>query len=387
MNAFPNRGLIFWPIGTGDSTTIVVDNEEGVILQIDLRQMECAAVKDDPHVPIIDILKQELPQVDRKPYLAVFALTHPDQDHCQGFSQLLKEVTVGELWFSPRIFREYHKDLCDDASAFKKEAMRRVNKTITGKGKVSSGDRVHIIGYDELLQEEEFEGFPSNQLTVPGNFITELDGRDYADHFRAFVHAPFKDDIERERNDTSLAFQIVLVDGEVSGYAMLIGDHDYPTLKRIFDRTTDKNNLAWNVLLAPHHCSKGVMYWCEEEEKEETLRQDVLDAIEKAASDPGYIVSSSEPIPKSNEAGDNPPHAIAKNRYEEIAPDGFVCTQEHGGKDHPQPIIFEVTTAGFTYWGSQVAKAAGLTSLAKAIEQARGGTAPPSDRVGFGANQ
>jgi len=387
MNGFPKRGLIFWPIGTGDSTTIVVDNEEGVILQIDLRQMECSAEKDDPHVPIIDILKQELPKVAQKPYLAVFALTHPDKDHCQGFSQLLKEVTVGELWFSPRIFREYHKDLCDDASAFKKEAMRRVKKTITDQGKVSSGDRVHIIGYDELLKEEEFEGFPKDQLTVPGNFITELDGSDYADHFKAFVHAPFKDDSSGERNDTSLAFQIALSDAEVTGFAMLLGDHRYPTVKRIFDITTDKNNLAWNVFLAPHHCSKGVMYWHDEGEKEEILRQDILDAIEKAASDPGYIVTSSEPIPKSNEAGDNPPHAVAKNRYEEIAPDGFMCTHEHGGIDHPLPIIFEVTSTGLKYWGGQVAKAAGLTFLAKAIERARGGAVPPSDRVGFGENQ
>ncbi len=387
MKGFPKRGFIFWPVGTGDSTTIVVDKEDGIILQIDLRHMECATEEDDPHVPIIDILKQELPELNEKPHLSVFALTHPDKDHCQGFSQLIKEVTIGELWFSPRIFREYHKDLCEDASAFKKEAMRRVKKTITSKGNVGSGDRVHIIGYDDLLKEEEFEGFPQDQLTVPGNSITELNGEDYSDCFNAFVHAPFKDDSEGERNDTSLAFRIALSDGEVTGFAMLLGDHCYPTVKRIFDRTTDKNNLAWNVFLAPHHCSKGVMYWCDEGEKEETLRQGVLDAIEKAASDPGYIVASSEPIPKSNEAGDNPPHAIAKNRYEEIAPDGFVCTQEHGGKDHPQPIIFEVTTAGLTYWESQVAKAAGLTSLAKAIEQARGGAAPPSDRVGFGENR
>ena len=384
MRGFPRRGFIFWPVGTGDSTTIVVDQKEGVILQIDLRHMECASEKDDPHAPIIDFLKQELPKVDGKPYLPVFVLTHPDKDHCQGFPRLLKEVTIGELWFSPRIFREYHKDLCDDASAFKKEAMRRVKKTIGNKGKVGPGDRVHIIGYDDLLKEEEFQGFPKEQLTVPGNSIAELDGRDYADRFRAFVHAPFKDDSAGERNDTSLAFQIALRDGEVVGSAVLLGDHCYPTVKRIFDRTTDKRNLAWNVFLTPHHCSKGVMYWCDEGEEEETLRQDILDAIEAAASDPGYIIASSEPIPKSNEAGDNPPHAIAKKRYEEIAPNGFVCTQEHGGKDHPNPIIFEVTAQGFQYWGTQVSKAAGLTALAKAIEQARGGAEPPSDRVGFG---
>jgi hypothetical protein len=58
MKGFPSRGFIFWPVGTGDSTTIVVDQKEGVVLQIDLRHMECANEKDDPHAPIIDILKQ-----------------------------------------------------------------------------------------------------------------------------------------------------------------------------------------------------------------------------------------------------------------------------------------------------------------------------------------
>lgn len=384
MKGFPRRGFIFWPIGTGDSTTIVVDKDEGVILQIDLRHMDCANETDDPHSPIIDILTEELPTRDGKPYLPVFALTHPDEDHCQGFSRLLKEVTIGELWFSPRIFMEYHKDLCEDASVFKKEAMRRVKKTIENKGEVGSGDRVHIIGYDELLKEEEFEGFPKDQITVPGNSLTELDGRDFADRFRVFVHAPFKDDIDGERNDTSLAFQIAVAEGDIIGSALIIGDHCYPTVKRIFDCTRDKSNLAWNVILAPHHCSKKVMYWCDEGEEEETLRQDILDAIEAVASAPAYIVASSEPIPESNEAGDNPPHAKAKKRYEEIAPNGFMCTQEHGGKDHPTPIVFEVTAEGFTYWGTQASRAAGLTVLAKAVEHARGGAEPPSDRVGFG---
>lgn len=386
MKGFPHCGFVFWPVGTGDSTTIVIDKARGAILQIDLRHMEGAGEKDDPHAPIIDILKDQLSKKGEKPYLSVFALTHPDKDHCQGFTRLLKEVTIGELWFSPRIFREYNKDLGDDASAFKKEAMRRVKKTIEKKGAVGSGDRVRIIGYDELLKEDDFDGFPEDQLTIPGNAITKLDGSEYAERFRAFVHAPFKDDSAGDRNDTSLAFQIVLAQGEVVGSALLLGDHCYPTVKRIFDSTTDKHNLSWNVFLAPHHCSKSVMYWCDEGEENETLRQDIIDAIEGAACETGYIVVSSEPIPKTNEPGDNPPHAIAKRRYEEIAPNGFLCTQEHGDKDHPIPLVFELGVDDFNLWGPQTSKAAGLTAVAKAVEQARGGAAPPSDRVGFGGN-
>ena len=59
-----------------------------------------------------------LPEDDGKPSLAVFVLTHPDEDHCLGFKDLLKRVKIGEIWFTPRVFREYSKDLSDDAKAF-----------------------------------------------------------------------------------------------------------------------------------------------------------------------------------------------------------------------------------------------------------------------------
>ena len=79
------------------------------------------------------------------------------------------------------------------------------------------------------------------------------------------------------------------------------------------------------------------------------LKQDVLDLIEAAAQNPGYIVASSEPIPGSNQSGDNPPHARAKARYQEIAPTDFLCTQEHPDHEQPHPIVFQATRNGFVY--------------------------------------
>ena len=34
----PDRGFVFWPVGTGDSTTIVIDEDR--VMQVDIRQME-----------------------------------------------------------------------------------------------------------------------------------------------------------------------------------------------------------------------------------------------------------------------------------------------------------------------------------------------------------
>lgn len=382
--ALPPQGFVFWPVGTGDTTTIVVGDE--MVVQVDLHHLECSESEDDDRLPIVDRLVALLPKVGGKPYLAVFVLTHPDKDHCLGFKELLRRVQIGEIWFSPRIFREYHCDLCGDAVAFVKEAERRVAETIKAKGDVATGDTVRIIGYDELLDEDQFKGFPEDRLSIPGHSVVELDGVDCSDQFCAFIHAPFKHDADGERNDCSIAMQVELKNDTAAGYALLLGDHCYPTLKRIFE-ISETETLQWNVLLAPHHCSKSAMYWTDEGAEEASLHQDILDMMADAALSPGYIIASSDPIPSSNKSGDNPPHARAKKRYEETAPDKFLCTQEHYEGDNPVPIVFTLTETGLAYSAPSVAAKAAAATLTQATAFTRGDQAPPSTRVGFGNNE
>ena len=178
------------------------------------------------------------------------------------------------------------------------------------------------------MEEEEFEGFPSRLLTIPGSTINTVDGKSVYYDFEAFVHAPFKEDSYGGRNDCSIALQITLKSGNGIGQALLMGDLQYPIIRKIFNRS-DKSTLCWNVLLAPHHCSKSAMYWKDEGEEEGTLKSDIIRDIGNVPLTPGYIVSSSEAIPNSNEPGDNPPHAVAKVEYERIVPNEFLCTHEH----------------------------------------------------------
>ena len=375
----PDQGLIFWPVGTGDSTTIRV--AENLYIQVDIRHMQKSEDEEDAAWPVVDELVKMLPAVDYKPFLSVFALTHPDKDHCQGFEELNDRVLISELWMSPRTFREYqeNENLCDDAEAFHEEAMRRVGATIAAGGDPGSGDRIRIIGYDDLLEDEDFDGFPRKMLSIPGETITTLDGEDQSDVFAAFVHAPYKDDSYGDRNDCSLAFQISLHKGAGIGRALLMGDLKYPIVRRIFD-CSDDEALRWNVLLAPHHCSKSVMYWQEEGEDEEMLKEDLVRDMGNVALDPGFVISSSEPVPVTNELGDNPPHAKAKEQYELIVPNEFLCTHEHKEKENPEPIIFEVTDEGLTYVGESDA----TESMAKTLKAAGGGAGASSTAVGFG---
>lgn len=225
----PDRGAVFWPVGTGDSTTVVIDEEH--VLQVDLRDLVAADEEDALVASVVDRLVENLPSRDDDPYLAVFALTHADADHCTGFADLLDRVHIGELWATPRLWREYAEDdveLCEDAKTFQAEAERRVAATMkavqAGKEPIS-GDRVRIIGYDVDRAQHPYAELPDEYFTYPGESITTMDGEYVGAVFEAFVHAPFKDDCAASRNDTSLAMQVTLRDSDgTPGHMLLFGD-------------------------------------------------------------------------------------------------------------------------------------------------------------------
>jgi len=384
MDALPERGIIFWPVGCGDSTTVVVDPD--TVVQIDIHHVEDSEGDDDPRIPVVDELVELLPKKDGKPYLAVFGATHLDKDHTQGFAELLDRVTIGDLWFTPRVLWEQDQDeLCDDAKAFRDEAERRINKLKTD-GEVGSGDRIRVIGFSDDLKEhrEIYKNLPEGAVTTPGKEFHSLDGVDKSEAFRAFVHAPFKEDAEAERNHTSFALQITLTDGEQTFKAMLLGDLAYKGVKKLFDRS-DADDLEFDAFLAPHHCSKSVMYHKEEGETEATLKQDLLDQIETAARDGAYIIASSPPIPAKEQGGANPPHLIAARRYRELVDDDhFICVGEHPTEESPEPVVYEITADGVSLREAAGAATGKSSALAGAVETARGTSTPPQAAVGFG---
>jgi hypothetical protein len=371
---FPDKGYVFWPVGNGDSTTIVIDSE--TFVQIDLNH--CEGAGDDPtRAPIIDLLVPALPTRNGRKYLAGFGLSHGDADHCRGFKRLLnvENVMIGDLWFSPRVLSE-RDDLCDDAKAFRAEAERRIE--VNRKGAAESGDRIRIIGDSDIL--EQYQDLPPECFTRPGEWFSEIDDVDREGEFHAFVHAPFKEDAERERNATSVGLKVTLYKGRVAGRVILFGDLHYETLKRIFDEG-EPDSLEWNVLLAPHHCSDSVMYVADEVGGERTLHQDILDAFETHGSSPTFVVSSSVEIPATNKPGDNPPHARAKVEYEKIC-ERFECTGEWPSAATPEPMVFEFSDEEFTLREPATEKAA--PALTAATAAARGDTQTPGQRHGYG---
>lgn len=381
----PNPGFVFWPVGTGDSTTICLNEEK--IMQVDIHHVKLAGDEEDPRVPVVDALIPLLPQVDGIPYLACFGLTHPDKDHVKGFSKLLEAATIGELWFSPRIFWEFHEgdpaSWCEDAKAFYDEAERRVTLALEMKeGEVlAAGDRVRIIGNADVIRDY-YSGFPRDLITVPGNELTEIDGDDCSDVFRAFIHSPFKDDCSAARNETSMGMQVTLKNGNGDGKALLLGDLSYATLCKVFRKELDGEkdpNVYWDLYLATHHCSKYAMYL--RKDGEDVKQQDILDAITTSGGEIGYIVLSCDGVPSRNSDGDNPPHKKARNRYEEIAPSRVICTMEEPSKDKPEPIIFDITDEGMF----QRVRESGASKTYAQIAAVASGTSSSAQPRSFGS--
>jgi hypothetical protein len=428
----PERGVVFWPVGTGDSTTIVVDDR--LVVQVDLRDQKAADEDDAVVAPVIDRLEETLPTLDDgRPYLAVFALTHADADHCGGFGELLdSDIVIGELWATPRLWRELAdgEEVSEDAQAFHDEAQRRVAATLEALAdgrEPASGDRVRIIGYDEDRDDHLYAQLPDAYFTFPGEAITTLDGEDASNRFEAFVHAPFRDDCAGERNETSLALQVTLrAEDGTEGRLLLFGDLSYVTIKKIFDYSEQHDRperLAWDVMLAAHHCSRKVMY-ADGEDGEEELKQELLDQFDRHAGTEATVVASSRPFRDADQPGDNPPHLDARDRYEEVAPNGVLCTGEHPSAEEARPMVFGLepgvglvlvnvddlgdgeqtaeqskssrgsrgllvalgatTVAAGAAWSARQVRPRGTAAVRDAVEQTRGTDAAPATSVGFG---
>jgi len=379
-NSLPAKGATFWPVGNGDSTTISISEE--VKIQIDLHHMVAAEDDDEEYYPVVDHLVESLPEVDGSPYLSVFALTHPDKDHIQGFDKLLEQATIGELWLTPRIFID--DKLSKEAKAFFEEADRRRKLAIDNKGELEPGDRIRFFGYDSILEDEKFKGFPEELLTLPGESLVLVDGEDVSDDFSAFIHSPFKTDEEEDRNDSSLGMQITLKDKLDDLKVLIFGDLSHDGVRKLIDISKANDNeemLEWNILLAPHHCSKSVMF-TKDEDDNNVFEQEMMNDLKQYRLDTGYIVSSSKSIPESNEKGDNPPHAIAKEEYLKIIDNDLLCTHNEASKD-AEPIVFEKIDGGLILNGEQIEETSSK-NLDDTVSDARGAVVPPTNTAGFG---
>lgn len=375
----PEVGFVAWYVGSGDSLTILSgqggDGAE-LVLQVDINDLSATADDGEPYVPIIDQLVEILPTVGDRPYLAAFALTHPDQDHCGGFEQLLEDVLIGELWATPRVFGEKQSDLCDDAVAFLKEADRRLEAMISGDDE--SGNRIRVVAPAEVFESEPFRALPSEAQSPIGSSTTMIDGVDAKGTFSATFLGPLDVGEDTDRNDTSLAMRVALASGACEQRVLFLGDVAHETLGAILDHADE--GVEFDILVAPHHGSKRALF-----DDDGNEASDVISGLTDNAAENAWVTVSAPPIPASDTDGADPPHRVAWDKYAEIfGKDHQVCTGQHGSKDDPDPVVFGAGDDDCGYLKPSMATALAAAALIETAANVRP-RPRPTERRGYGS--
>lgn len=345
--------ITHFPVGNGDMALIQLRDGTNILLDCRIRDVEPGIY--DVHGHLLDVLPKD---GKGRPYVDVYILTHPDQDHCGGFAKHFYtgapddygekdrragRIIISELWFAPRIFREHTGDLCEDAKAFCQEAQRRIGLYTSGDdGRSDRGNRLRVIGASDDAALEGLDAI----LTVPGQAVNLINGKLH-DDFRFFVYGPIKADSDgedSERNDTSVILQARFdVGGQADAARIFLGgDAGCEKWERIIARNDDEN-LAWDIFLAPHHCSWS-FFSSRPYDAEDPAPSDNIMHLLYQKRGQAYVISSSKPIVDND---DNPPCYGAKEIYESVVGERhFLCTGEHPNEEEPEPIYFTMTVNG-----------------------------------------
>nr|WP_218180251.1 metallohydrolase [Pseudomonas gingeri] len=291
-----------------------------------------------------------------RPFVDAFMLSHPDKDHCGGLSKHFwlgppdqypddkldrweKRIIIRELWSSPLVFRRRSKNhaLCDDARAFNKEARRRVQYW-RDYGWASSGNRIKIMGEDVDGKTDDLRSI----LVKSGEWFSAIDGT-ASSVFRAqlLAPAPHEDDAELEeeltKNESSIVMNLEITPSLFSSKRtrfLIGGDAEVLIWERMWKRfENDPQTLAYDLLLAPHHCSWHTLSWDSWSGKGENAKvsEAARNALGQAKKSATVISSSKKIVDDFND----PPCIRAKREYKAIlrGVDGwFACTEENGSK-------------------------------------------------------
>ncbi|MCY4477028.1 MAG: hypothetical protein OXC70_03420 [Gammaproteobacteria bacterium] len=202
-----------------------------------------------------------------------------------------------------------------------------------------------VSGQDCYDDEMPHDGvtIPEECALEPSSVVDTLDGQ--AVDVEALLLGPDGDvPIDAERNAASLGMRLTVQGASGSLRALLLGDMGHDQLTRVFAR----DDLTWDVLLAPHPCSTTALCL---DGGSGAVDDDLTSAIEATRSTCAYIVASAGKIPSSDKDGADPPHARAKRAYERIVQAGhFVCTGEHFAAPRElAPIAFDTNRSGCGY--------------------------------------
>ena len=364
--------VIFYPVGNGDTSQIILENKKRLLFDYCHRQKG-----EDPKDPLIDLKKrltEELKTAGRD-YYDVVAFTHGDDDHICGstdFFELLHaekyqgkgRIKIKELWVPAAMILEPGTQENKDSEViiWRQEARHRLKQN---KG-------IRVFSKPEALKD----WLEANGMSVESRKHLIVDAGQLvpgfalaADEVEFFVHSPFVKHMEGGpdilRNDCTLIFQVRFeVKGTRTDY-LAVGDADYEVFEDIVSITKyhkRDDRLDWHLFNIAHHCSYKAL--AAEKGEKETIPTPKVKELLKHGKPDAYMVSSSNPISDDAEAykQDQPPHIQARKAYErhldEVGGRKLLVTMEEPNGFHPEPIEFEITEKGLRRAGKDSTGAA-----------------------------
>jgi hypothetical protein len=210
------------------------------------------------------------------------------------------------------------------------------------------GDRILVLGKDV---EGKTDGL-GPMLVQIDETITRICGVPDGT-FSALLLGPLppSDDEEEEdtlaKNRSSVILRTKIgADGNSDACRYLSGgDAEVAIWERQWGRhKNNTDNLTYDILLAPHHCSWHTLSydsWSDLKEKAK-VSKDARRALSQTRTE-ATIVASSKPIEDDD---DDPPCIRAKREYKDIVQDvdgEFMCVME---QDTDDPLLFEIGSSG-----------------------------------------
>jgi hypothetical protein len=370
--------VIFYPVGNGDTTQLVMAGERRVLF--DFCHREKGEDTDAPEIDLKARLKAELKAADRD-YFDVVAFTHADNDHIQGSTEFFElqyaecyqgddRIKIRELWVpAAMLLEDADNDQQSDEFVILRQESR--HRLLEGKDiRVFSKPQALMDWLEPKLKERGEKASARDHLfvdagtLVPG-FSLAADGVEF------FCHSPFIkhcDDGDIIRNSAALVFNVRFdADGETYDY-LEVGDAEHGDLEEIVEITRYHGNddrLAWDLFNIPHHCSYKAL--SDDKGKGETEPTDQIKELLRMGKSDAYIVSCSKPIPDIRESYEQtqPPHIQARKAYErylkEVDGRKFLVTMEEPNANKPEPIAFEIEKGGVTW--TRAATALGAATI------------------------
>lgn len=358
-----NSIITFFPVGdrNGGMTLLRLNDTNKTMILID------CCIGDEPIAEYCDVNRELrdrlLFDLNGRPYVDAFILTHHHEDHLKGFQKHFhlgslenyddeadeKKIVIRELWTSHNFWKAASSsyELSDDAKAFNKEMKRRVNLFEKNGEIQGAGDRAIIVGKDPDGRTDALGAITYDI----GDTFTKVNDDEISAKLRGFILSPIeKQDSEddqcfADKNRQSIVIQLTVIQGQYENKVLMTADAEcfaWETLWRL--HKDDVSKLKYDILTAPHHCSwHSLSYDSQSTDEEPQVCEDAKKALSQCRGS-AFIVSQSRAIKDDDQ---DPPSAAARQIYVEIVGDKqFICTNEYPDEKKPEPLEFNLTGYG-----------------------------------------